>query len=222
MKLPKAITFTGIDENTDFDRCNEISVQYHKSHNIIVEWGVLHSLSRMNIVEEKRYPDFETMMDIFESINRHYLAAHICGTLANNVMTGVNKLGYYEKHFNTVQVNHSNPDYDTLEELAMEANVNVVGQVRGSFPRTTEIVQRLFDMSGGTGLKIEEFPMQLNPHNFVGYAGGINPENVLDVIEKIETKGKASYYWIDMESGVRTNDVFDLDKCLSVLEKVYK
>ena len=51
----------------------------------------------------------------------------------------------------------------------------------------------------------------------MGYAGGIGPDNVVDVLRDI---GPVRPTWIDMESGVRTGDKFDLAKVRRVLEQV--
>jgi len=56
------------------------------------------------------------------------------------------------------------------------------------------------------------------PGRMVGYSGGIGPENVASVIERIAADGP---YWIDMESKVRTDDWFDLSLCREVCEIVY-
>ena len=53
--------------------------------------------------------------------------------------------------------------------------------------------------------------------NHLGFAGGIGPDNVLDVIRDI---GPRDPYWIDMESGVRTDDKLDLAKVRRVLEQI--
>lgn len=92
-------------------------------------------------------------------------------------------------------------------------------QVRGDeFPACNNCVQMLFDRSGGTGKVPDTWPRHPGGGVQVGYAGGINPDNVLDVIDAIGPDGP---YWIDMESGVRTDDWFDLDKCEAVLQAVY-
>ena len=57
---------------------------------------------------------------------------------------------------------------------------------------------------------------------FCGYAGGLNPDIIgvtLPVIAACVPAGQP--YWIDMESGVRTDDRFDLDKCEFVMMQVY-
>jgi phosphoribosylanthranilate isomerase len=54
----------------------------------------------------------------------------------------------------------------------------------------------------------------------LGFAGGINPDNVIDKMDEI-TSLPVGRFWIDMESGVRTDDRFDLDKVEDVCKKVY-
>jgi phosphoribosylanthranilate isomerase len=73
----------------------------------------------------------------------------------------------------------------------------------------------LFDPSGGRG--IEPFSWPVPPLGArMGYAGGIGPDNLLDVLRAIGPV--ESPFWIDMESGVRTDDRFDLAKARAVLE----
>ena len=84
-----------------------------------------------------------------------------------------------------------------------------------TFPEN-ETVSWLYDCSGGRGKVPNTWP-RTDQDRLVGYAGGIGPENVLDVLDQIPSTN----YWIDMETHVRTNDIFDLDKCLSVLKQVY-
>lgn len=85
-------------------------------------------------------------------------------------------------------------------------------------------VSWLFDRSGGEGVSATRYPAPAYPANQqrageYGYAGGINPENVASVLERIPNYTRD--YWIDMESGVRTDDQFDLAKCRAVCEAVY-
>ena len=58
--------------------------------------------------------------------------------------------------------------------------------------------------------------------NYTGYSGGlddINMESICNTIKDIKNK---SNVWIDMESGVRTNEQFDLEKVRTVLRTVVK
>jgi phosphoribosylanthranilate isomerase len=77
----------------------------------------------------------------------------------------------------------------------------------------------LFDASAGRGISPDRWDAPLQGH-FCGYAGGLNPDNVRGNIEAIEKVAPDYTTWIDMESGVRTDDVFDLAKVRRVLETV--
>ena len=79
-------------------------------------------------------------------------------------------------------------------------------------------VSVLLDASGGQGIDtpIKVLPNAGNPFK-VGYAGGFNPENVADKLRYLLTNDEVGDFWIDMESGVRTDDWFDLDKVRRVL-----
>jgi phosphoribosylanthranilate isomerase len=75
----------------------------------------------------------------------------------------------------------------------------------------------LFDESAGRGISPDSWDAPL-PGHFCGYAGGMNPDNVEANIKMIEKVAAGHTTWIDMESGVRTNDRFDLGKMRKVLE----
>ena len=55
--------------------------------------------------------------------------------------------------------------------------------------------------------------------NPFGYAGGISPENVVETVKSI-TEICETDFWIDMETGIRTNDKFDITKCEEVCNKL--
>lgn len=73
----------------------------------------------------------------------------------------------------------------------------------------------LFDPSGGRGIGGHAWPSP-PPATRMGYAGGIGPDNIEQVLDQVAPLGAA---WIDMESGVRTDDRFDLDKVREVLAR---
>lgn len=73
----------------------------------------------------------------------------------------------------------------------------------------------LLDASGGRGI---DTPIEVLKGNYkVGYAGGMNPDNVGEKLSYLMENVDGDF-WIDMESGVRTDDWFDLDKVRKVLE----
>ncbi len=148
-----------------------------------------------------------------------------------------------------IQVNHREPNPAALKGLAARLGKRrialVIGQTRDEVafpeainpmdeiidvsalktmdPRRGPCVSWLFDRSGGRGVVAERLPVHNRLLELAGFAGGIGPDNVMDVIRQINAASSPVLgpYWIDMESGVRTDDRFDLGKVESVLEQVY-
>lgn len=84
----------------------------------------------------------------------------------------------------------------------------------GHYPNLTI----LHDASGGRGIAGEFSVPPLN-WSLPGFAGGLNPENLASKLDAIYAMdGNFKDFWVDMESGVRTDDQLDLDKVQRVLE----
>ena len=83
-------------------------------------------------------------------------------------------------------------------------------------------VDWLFDRSGGKGRLPEQWPVPEPSAAFVGYSGGLGPETVADALATITRQHPETVqFWIDMEGAIRTDDLFDVSKCLRVCEIVY-
>ena len=84
-------------------------------------------------------------------------------------------------------------------------------------------VSMLVDESKGTGVLASSWPTPPDEYE-IGYAGGIGPSNISKVLQDVLHAGSGRDIWIDMESSLRSikndRDVFDLDKCYEVIEKV--
>lgn len=201
MKIPKFITFTGLDDRTNLTAALELQLIYP------IEYGILYSASN----KDARYPSIQTFQEATEKLEQ--LSLHLCGTAART---------YAEKgelpkdilgvahHFNRIQVNGAktlkNPikDFDHILQCKKFTN--------------SEHYQ-LYDLSGGRGQMPASVPA-LIPNKLVGYAGGgIGPETVLEYLLMINGEGE---FWIDMEGRVRTNGWFDLEKVHKVCAKVFK
>ena len=84
----------------------------------------------------------------------------------------------------------------------------------------------LKDASGGKGVVIDDFSIpKAATRCGIGFAGGLNVCNVPRALMKshdsvmaanVEGHNNNPVYWIDMESGVRTDDKFDLQKVREV------
>jgi len=216
---PEFVTFTGLDESTDIERVLDLSARYP------VEWGILFSKDRTG--KEKRFPALQMVEHLFIRKGLR-LSAHICGKYARDIVDGGHAEigGFLKGFFERVQINVGavprNGDLHAADFAIGIKAKHAILQTRDSFP-TTDAVDWLFDRSGGRGEVPTYWPvtMSTNPA-FCGYAGGIGPENVVEVLEQIiKWKMPGKPYWIDMEGKIRSHDFIDLDKCEAVLKAVY-
>lgn len=219
------ITFTGVDEWTDIDRLVSIQQRYPKA-----EFGVL--LSKHWDENGNRYPSPEFIERLRDRGLR--LSGHLCGSLARDVLT----LGGFHNVakpfaslldiFQRVQLNVSGckdamPNYiipGPLDEIIIQQGDDS-RLFEQCYINNGEFIAILLDKSGGLGIDTPiGFPLYAYRVH-VGFAGGINPDNVIDKMKMITTSSLVGKFWIDMESGVRTDDRFDLAKVEDVCKKVY-
>ena len=226
------ITFTGIDARTDLQELQAIQQQYP-----LAEFGVLTSYHWYE--NGNRYLDPQYINELRgEHLN---LALHVCGMAVRDASIGrwdlIDKLTWMNLDlFNRVQLNLANRT-DNPPALAKRAKIKgqeVIIQQRGvndmrvyeatdeKFSYKPDRYERTFsvllDASGGQGI---DTPIKVAPPftaQKVGYAGGITPDNVADKLRYLFENVHGGEFWIDMESGVRTDDWFDTAKVRRVLE----
>lgn len=227
------VTFTGIDDNTDIGSLEKLTEQYP-----YVEFGVLMSKNHINIGDRYMSPD-----KIRELEGRKLnLCAHLCGEFARKAFAGnwnpvvEHTGGRFGSVFKRCQLNVA--PYHTLapakisvpeglEELIIQQKslddkdmVLFNGFVEKNPGINTSL---LVDPSGGLGIS-GDITVVAGLSYSVGYAGGINPSNVVEKLTHIMMKQPLSIddkgYWIDMESGVRDNDVFSIHKVIDVIAAV--
>lgn len=225
MKL-KHITFTGVDERTNISRLREIQQAYP-----IAEFGVLTSYHWYE--NGNRY--LNPRMFKYLLGNGLNLSLHICGRAAKDFASGESSDIHYltwgkYNLFKRIQLNlanrKNNPEivsgslWDYQEIIIQQKGIDNLDLYQRTVKDRIERpyigeVSVLLDASGGHGI---DTPIEiLNTKAKVGYAGGFNPENVADKLEYL-FENVPGDFWIDMETGVRTDDWFDLDKVIKVLE----
>ena len=214
------ITFTGVDARTDILALREIQREYP-----LAEFGVL--ASRNWSENGNRFPD-PVMLTPMRGL-RLNLSLHLCGKAAHDAVTGfwnrIEKLvdGNLDI-FKRVQLNVSRRQDNPWclayapkgrEIIIQQKDVRHIELYENS--RALDIpVSVLLDASGGRGV---DTPVEvLTNHGKVGYAGGINPDNVADKLSYLLESDGVGDFWIDMENGVRTDDWFDLNKVVRVLQ----
>lgn len=203
MNKPKFITFTGADDLTSIEKMQDLSKEYP------IEWGILYGSNTGG-----RFPSSPSLF--FDK--GLTLSLHCCGKRTRAILNGqFEEFKSFKGQFSRIQVNARSRDYDLdiLKKFEEFIGIPVIIQVRAQFSNID--FQMLFDQSGGHGLEAKSWPMNPNK-KFVGYAGGIGPENVKTVLETIVPTNE---FWIDMESKVRLDDIFNLTLCELVCRKVY-
>lgn len=218
------ITFTGIDANTNLMALQDIQSMYP-----IVEFGVLTSYHWYE--NGRRYLNPEFMSNLNGcGLN---LALHICGSAAHDAAVGewekIDELTCHNLHlFNRIQLNISgrkdNPEYchtafidgqEIIIQQRSASETDLFENTQTHWPFAVDKFSTLLDASGGRGI---DTPIEvLKTKEKVGYAGGINPDNVGDKLRCLLRNPDVGDFWIDMESGVRTDDWFDTFKIREVL-----
>ena len=222
MKL-QHITFTGIDGKTDLGALWELQQQYP-----IAEFGVLVAKNWRENGNRYFNPSY---LDALEGRGLN-LSAHLCGSIARAAVRGdFDPFGDWARSlplafiFNRCQLNiatsKENPDsfgwcgdaFLFNELILQQRSVDDCDLYFNS--NTNKYVTVLLDASGGEGI---DTPIRVLKGRKVGYAGGINPDNVAEKLTFLMENEMVGDFWIDMESGVRTDDWFDIDKVRRVLE----
>ena len=228
------ITFTGIDAKTDIKALAEIQQEFP-----IAEFGVLTSYHWYE--NGNRYLDPALVKKLRgQGLN---LALHICGSAAHDAALG--KWEHIDETifapsapvgielFKRIQLNlaerNDNPKFCWITliigqelivqqraELELPLFENTLKKWKeGRFPHR-DTISALLDSSGGRGI---DTPLKVWPSSGkIGYAGGFNPDNVEEKLTFLMSHVTQGTFWIDMESGVRTDDWFDIDKVYKVLQ----
>lgn len=205
---PRFITFTGIDAWTSPANCAAIAAKFP------VEFAFLYSDDR----DDPRYTGVPLLHEFQK--RRVRTAFHLCGAAARRAIRE-NVYPAETLRADRIQLNLTDDEYDWdgLEKLARRRPVIRQTRDTKSWPLTPLDVAPLLDASGGRGVPISDFP-DAPPAQLVGYAGGLGPDNVADFLDRLPAHPHG--FWIDMETGVRTDDRFDLKKCLEVCRAVFK
>lgn len=223
------LTITGAD-----DRFDTLSLAFLMRDLGVqdVEWAFLISAKQAGCA---RYPTWEWLRSVVASANHHSIfpriALHLCGRIARGFADGLVLPSILEELApSRIQINGWEPAHETdsLWLQAKKYGVPMILQCRSeqTLQQVCEDVERvgsgtsvLFDVSGGSGRSPERWPERppIAPGVRVGYAGGITPATVRNVLSQL---GPREGMWIDCESGVRTNDELDVAKVRQLVENV--
>ncbi len=217
MQPPVFIAFTGVDRLDLLLEMKALSAHYP------IEWGVLVDAAQEG--ESALFPE-ATVRDALLAERDLRWAAHVCGEAARAIVADPLNGPLPPGGVQRVQVNHSFKGSTPAQAAASRdygrrTGVRTVLQCSAAFPLAQTGVDWLYDVSFGTGMRPDRWPAPPPAEGpFCGYSGGIGPETVEDVLARIAAPAGA-LYWIDMESGVRTDGLLDLAKCEAVCRAVY-
>jgi len=216
----KRVTFSGIDQQTKVQDLKKLYEKYP-----FVEFVFLYS-QQANQKGQGRYP----RPVILKGYKKGGLpmALHLCGKIAHDLVhdsdwSVVQKdLAGYMDLFDRIQLNIPKTKRFS-REMTFPDDKQIIIQLHEGTENLFECYKHLTnvvgfqDASGGRGITETEWILpETEPF---GYAGGINPENVVDVVRELNEICETDF-WIDMETGIRTNDKFDVAKCEEICRKL--
>ena len=214
---PVRLTFTGIDAKTDLEAVMRIGLRHPE-----VEFAVLVG-SKTGMDGSNRYPGLDVVRDFRCRANDANVrcAIHLCGRYSRAVM----KQQYVRESFgfDRIQVNASRYDMPAVEEfkrrfVAIGVHVIVQWRTLNTDKRYPGIVF-LYDESCGRGIdSIKTWPLR---PLFGGFAGGLCAANIHEAVGYVRMIARPGS-WLDMETGVRTDDWFDLAKVEEVIDLAKK
>lgn len=229
MKL-RYVTLTGADDGVDPKSLVDLSKRYP-----YVEWAILFSQSKSG--STPRYPSLDWVDRLLDVVNPEVnLSAHLCGKWVEDALAGeitFLREKRYAQAFQRIQLNmgkdrlqlavNNKPLIAAVlwcgKQVIFGGNYKYI-KIDGHFFDHTGLYP-LFDASGGRGVETKDWPKPFAFEEttfFCGYAGGLGPDNIETELKRIAEVAGDITIWVDMETKIRTNDKFDLEKCEKVLQ----
>ncbi len=218
----KYCSITGADDAVDPADLAKIAAEFP-----FVEWAILWLPAQAG---EPRCPSRAWIENFARTYKGGYTAMHLCGKGLIDFVEEKPEVLSLMSTFKRIQLNLEFGKMDGLYDPARllqrvkdspqwEFIIQYVEEKSWLLPKLRDIHNHslLFDASAGRGVSPDSWPAPV-PGHFCGYAGGINPENVGKNLDMITRVADSQVTWIDMESGVRTDDHFDTEKVRRVLQ----
>ncbi len=210
LKKPVFVTFTGVDRVELIPGMMELSAEYP------IEWGILLDPAQEDNI---LFPAQNERTELLSSPLR--FAAHVCGKPAQAIANGgrpeVDLRGFARLQLNHSRQGSSEAAIANAYSYCLGQGLRLALQCQGEFPADTR-ADWLFDVSFGAGARVTAWPVVHRSHPFCGFSGGLSPTTIGEALSKFRA---AVDYWIDMESGVRTDGLLDLGKCAQVCKLIY-
>jgi hypothetical protein len=219
MKL-RYVSLTGADNRVDISELEQLSSKYP-----LFECAILMFPERDGLA---RNPTLEWRQAFYKSQVKNR-ALHLCGSAINKFSNG--ELLDEIRQFGRVQINlkpqWASPELViqltkmvmSLPEIEFITQYNTDNRDYFQYWADVHNHSYLYDGSLGKGVTPEVWLAPVEGKK-TGYAGGLNPDNLESNLVKLKGVVGDTPVWIDMETGVRTDDHFDLVKVKRVLDTV--
>ena len=210
------ITLTGADEDVSYDYMQDLYKRFP-----MIEFGILLS---ENSGSKPRYPSTQWIENLPDNLP---LSLHICGFDFPDYKENTSK------KFKRIQINN---DFSVANEDDIKSFLNIINNYSQhkfifqynennkkfleSLSEKTKDFHILYDSSLGRGSFIGEILPPPFHDIYTGYAGGINPDNILDIVKQIIKIDVGVAVYLDVESGIRTDNKWDHDKVEKILKYV--
>ena len=218
----KNVSLTGADDEVEIFNLNKLASSYD-----FVEFALLFMPEMMG---KARSPSMDWIENFLENYTGHHKAMHLCGSAFLDFVSGNFESIDLLKQFNRIQLNTrfagviGNYRFENLaEQIVQHSDIEFIVQYTDEENTLLPLIDNsknwslLFDASAGTGALPETWPHPIKNYR-CGYAGGISPDNLEKTLSDLTAILPDNYEtWIDMESGIRTDDRFDLDKANNIL-----
>lgn len=233
------LSITGSDNKTDIS-----FIQQLVKTNQEIELGLLYFLEKQGTV---RNPDYACRAEIMKKIPKDRLSMHLCGdeifriilddNYKDNIyykeLEGVNRI---QLNINARRTNFSHNEIVKIYSRLLDNGYNIIIQYhekskewilpflneKASLYRPEQL-NILLDSSLGRGIVADIFEIPKELQNYIhlnfGFAGGLNPENISEIHDKVKRLNVK--FWLDLESGARTNNELDKEKVLALENAVF-
>lgn len=224
------VSLTGPDDKTNIGDLSALSAEFP-----FVEWALLYVPHNEGA---PRNPTRSWREAFFDAALPSSSAVHLCGSLAfqelleNKLPADILRANRLQLNINARRIEFTDAQVLDIYRRALDLGPDIILQrhadtaalidkfIAGLPIWETHRVGVLLDQSKGTGRTPETW---LQPQTLegiqCGYAGGLGPNNTADVLcTLVATNDPREPYWIDMESGIRTDNEFDIVKARAVLQ----
>jgi len=224
------VSLTGPDDKTDIAALADLSAAFP-----FVEWALLYVPHNEGAPRNPTRAWREAFFDASLSTSS---AVHLCGSLAfeellsNKLPKDILCASRLQLNVNARRIEFTDKQVLDIYRRSLDLGPDIILQRHAD---TAELIDKfvaslpvldthrvgvLLDQSKGTGRAPDTWlqPPALDGIQ-CGYAGGLGPENTAYVLRTLVAMNDPQEpYWIDMESGIRTDNQFDIAKARAVLE----